>query len=361
MKVFIACNSLLPSYGGPAYSVSRLARALHAAGVDVGLWAADQSALSSPLVDDSLKRLSGTEYDALEHFGRPDVLHDNGIWMPHHHRGAILAQQRAIPRVVSTRGMLSTWALRHKRWKKSVPWWLYQRRDLCRADRHHVTAESEALSVLKLGLGVPVCVIPNGIDVPDVPSAVEASRAGDGPKIALFLGRIYPVKGLPMLVRAWARARCEGWVLHIAGPDEAGHRMEVEKAVAEAGVGAFVSFRGNLEGAAKRDAMLAADLFVLPSYSENFGMVVGEALAHGVPVLTTTGAPWRTLQTHRCGWWVEPTVDDLAGGLRAATTTDPDELRAMGARGRDFVAAEFGWDRIAALFVEMYDRMVSER
>ncbi|MDB5901597.1 MAG: glycosyl transferase, partial [Betaproteobacteria bacterium] len=263
-----------------------------------------------------------------------------------------------LPRVVSTRGMLSTWALRHKRWKKTVAWWLYQRRDLRQACRHHVTAEAEALSVQRLGFCVPVCVIPNGVDLPDIPPAAKAEAAAGRPKIALFLGRIYPVKGLPMLVQAWARARCEGWVLHIAGPDEAGHRSEVEKAVAAAGLGGVVSFLGPLEGSAKREALLAADLFVLPTYSENFGMAIGEALAHRLPVLTTTGAPWPALRTHRCGWWVNPTVEDIAEALRAATATGRDELDAMGARGRDFVAAQFGWPHVAAQFAAMYDSVL---
>jgi glycosyltransferase involved in cell wall biosynthesis len=362
MKIFMACNSLLPSYGGPAYSVSRLTRALSAAGLDVGLWSPDQSAPTTPLVsdDDGIRRLSGAEDEALDDFGRPDIVHDNGIWMPHHHRGAVLAAQRAIPRVVSTRGMLSAWALRHKRWKKGAAWWLYQRRDLRQARRHHVTAEAEAASVERLGFGVPVCLIPNGVDVPDLPERVGAMSPRAGPKTALFLGRIYPVKGLPMLVQAWARARCEGWVLHIAGPDEAGHRREVERAVADAGLGGVVSFLGELDPEGKRNALLNADVFVLPTYSENFGMAIGEALAHGLPVVTTTGAPWPALETHRCGWWVKPTVEGIAEGLRAATATPAEELAAMGARGRDFVMATFGWDQIARRFVAMYESVLSE-
>ena len=116
MKVFIAGTSLLPSYGGPAFSVSRLATALTEAGAEVGLWAPDQSAGFTSLLaaQSSVRRLTGTEAEALDSFGEPDILHDNGIWRPHNHRLAALAESHDIPRVVSTRGMLEPWAINHK-------------------------------------------------------------------------------------------------------------------------------------------------------------------------------------------------------------------------------------------------------
>lgn len=365
MRLFLAGTSLLPAYGGPAYSVARLAMALTEAGVQVGLWAPDQSAATTPLLSATspIRRLSGTEAEALENFGETDVLHDNGIWLPHNHRLAEIAAERGIPRLVSTRGMLEPWAMNHKRWKKRVAWWLYQCRDLKRAHCHHTTANAEAGNLKRLRLGVPICVIPNGVDVPEVDriaGSVGGGRAGGGRrKTALFLGRIYPVKGLPMLIEAWASVRPAGWHLQIAGPDEAGHQAEVEKAVIDAGLGGVISFVGPLEGEAKTRAFFDADLFVLPTYSESFGMAIAEALAHGLPVLTTTGAPWSALPERGCGWWVDPTVDAIADGLRLAISLDSATLQAMGAKGRAFVAAEFGWDNVAIQFVSFYERLIA--
>src|ERR1700693_2966750 len=138
--------SLLPDYGGPAFSVSRLATALAEAGAKVGLWASDQSAAITPLVPagSSVQRIIGTEAEALVRFGETDILHDNGIWLPHNHRLAVLSEKRGIPRVVSTRGMLEPWALRHKWLRKRLAWALYQRRDLTHAQVHHTTAQSES-------------------------------------------------------------------------------------------------------------------------------------------------------------------------------------------------------------------------
>ena len=308
MKIFLAGTSFLPNYGGPAFSVSRLAVALTEAGAEVGLWAPDQSAAATPLLPawSSVRRMTGTAAEALDSFGTTDLLHDNGIWLPHNHRLAELAAKRGIARVVSIRGMLEPWALNHKRWKKRIAWWFYQRRDLRRANCHHATADTEARSVQALGLGVAVCVVPNGIDLapanPRLAGVGGAKVSRNGGKTALFLGRINPKKGLPMLIEAWARERPDGWLLKIAGPDEGGHRRQLENAVLAAGLDGVVSFIGPIAGQTKQSAFFEADLFVLPTYSENFGVAVAEALAHGLPVLTTTGAPWSMLPARGCGW-----------------------------------------------------------
>jgi glycosyltransferase involved in cell wall biosynthesis len=364
VKVLISATSLQPDYGGPAFSVSRLATALADIGVEVGLWASDGSAALSPLLPEgtSVQRIVGSESDALERFGQVDLLHDNGIWLPHNHRLAGLAEKRGIPRMVSIRGMLEPWAFRHKQPKKKIAWWLYQRRDLKQARLHIATGEEEAKNLRRLGLRVPVAIVPNGIDLPEkCPRNLGLDSQGavrDRQRTALFLGRIYPIKGLPMLVEAWARVRPEGWLLRIAGPDEAGHQKQVERAVSDAGLGHVISFVGSVEPQMKSFFLFGADLFVLPTHSESFGMAVAEALAHGVPVLTTTGAPWSMVQETGCGWWVQPTVDGIAEGLRHATSLDREELLRMGEKGRSLVSKEFGWKRIANLMLSRYEEVL---
>ena len=366
MKIFLATTSLLPDYGGPAFSVSRLALALADAGAEVGLWASDNSAVASPLLQSTshVQCLAGTEAEALDTYGEVDVLHDNGIWLSHHHRLAVLADKRGIPRVVSTRGMLEPWAMSHKRFRKGLAWRLYQEWDLKRARCHITSSELEARNLQRLELGVPIITVPNGVDTPQEltsKSIWELSRGGNcGQRTALFLGRIYPIKGLPMLIEAWARVRPEGWQLRIAGPDEAGHRRRVERAISAAGLGRVVSFAGPIEPQRKKAAFLDADLFILPSHSESFGMAVAEAMAHGLPVLTTTAAPWSILRENNCGWWVDPTVDGLAEALCQATRLDTEVLRAMGAKGRALISAEFSWARIADRMLSTYSDLVKD-
>jgi glycosyltransferase involved in cell wall biosynthesis len=349
LKLFLSSTSLLSAYGGPAHSVSRLAESLADEGIEVGLWAADGSAPVTPLVrrDVSLTRLDGPLERALETFGRPDIIHDNGLWLRHNHRLAVLAANRAIPRTVSTRGMLEPWAMSHKQFKKRIAWMAYQKRDLRLASAIHATTSVEARNIERLDLGVPVRAIPNGVDLPPGRRAAADNR---GTRTALFLGRIYPVKGLPMLIEAWDKVRPVGWRLVVAGPDEAGHLAVVKRLVKEASLSDVISFPGQVTGEKKQKLFAEAELFALPTHSESFGMAIAEALAFELPVLTTTGAPWPELESRNCGWSVEPTSSGLAKGLAAATSKTNGELLEMGRNGREFVSANYAWTVIGPAF-----------
>jgi glycosyltransferase involved in cell wall biosynthesis len=359
MKVFLAVKSLLPSYGGPAFSVSQLARALAKAGLEVAVWASDMSAVESLLSPSrSLRTLTGSVVDALGQCGQVDVLHDNGIWLPHNHHLARLAAEQGLVRVVSTRGMLEPWARNHKRWKKKFAWWLYQRRDLCCASYHHATSIAEAESLRTLQLGVPVSVIPNGVEIAN---GDPRRRKRSDIRTALFVGRIHPVKGLALLIEAWAKLRPRSWQLQIAGPDEIGYRHELERKVSGASLSDVVHFLGSLNDEAKEQTFANADLFVLPSFSESFGMVIGEALAHGVPVLTTTAAPWPMIEGRGCGWSVIPTVDGITAGLRVAISSNPTTLKAMGENGREFIRQDYAWPKVAKQFIDTYEALLMQK
>ena len=154
-----------------------------------------------------------------------------------------------------------------------------------------------------------------------------------------------------MLIEAWARVRPQGWRLRIAGPDEAGHQKQVERAVSAARLGEVISFTGPIEPKMRESAFFDADFFVLPTHSESFGMVVTEALAHNLPVLTTTGAPWLILRERGCGWCVDPTVDGLTEGLRQATCLNTRALREMGRKGRALVIEKLSWKSVADLML----------
>jgi glycosyltransferase involved in cell wall biosynthesis len=269
-----------------------------------------------------------------------------------------------LPRLVSTRGMLEPWARRHKKWKKDIAWLAYQRRDIRTAAALHATADQEAENLARLNLDVPVHMIPNGVDIPALRSVPSGAL-----RTALFIGRLYPVKGLPLLIEAWSRVRPSCWRLVLAGPDEAGHRAELETLIARYALEDVVQFAGPLHGDAKETALFGADLFVLPSHSESFGMAIAEALAHGLPVLTTVAAPWPALNqpapgqnwsVPAMGWRTAISADGLAAALSEATAHDVSTLRAMGARGRAFVTAEFGWDRAAGQFLATYAAIVAK-
>jgi len=354
MRIFLSVASLKPGYGGPARSVPRLARALAEHGAEVGLWAADGSASDAAADHPHVRWLAGTVDEALATFGRADVIHDNGIWLPHNHRLAMLASRRGIPRIVSTRGMLEPWALRHKRCKKLIAWWLYQRHDLATARAYHVTSDAERKTIEAFGWSGQTLMIPNGVDLPDISGRSGCATS----RTALFVGRLHPVKGLSVLLEAWSRAKPDGWTLRIVGPDEAGHQKTLESDVARLGLGRWIAFSGPLDGDALHHAYQDAALFILPSHTENFGMAVAEALAHELPVITTHGTPWSCVADESCGWWVVCDPGALAAAIGEAAALAPGDLHAMGARGRTMVARRFSWDTVASSFLDGYATVV---
>lgn len=355
MRVFLSVASLSLEYGGPAVSVLALGRALDVAGVEVGLWAPDGSARAIETVG-GVEPLSGTLREAIASFGRIDILHDNGVWLPHNHAIAAAARSNQLARVVSVRGMLAPWALRHKGLKKQVAWRLYQRRDLLSGTALHATSEAEAGDLRRLVPGVPVITVPNGIFAGEMPLPELSSAVPSGRRIALSLGRLYPVKGLPLLIKAWARVRPPGWRLVLAGPDEQGHKAELEVLIRRFNLEDVVSFGGMVSGDAKAALLKDAELFLMPSLSESFGMAVAEALVAGVPVVTTTAAPWSAIVSEGCGWQTTPTLDGIANALAEATKLDAHQLSLMGKRGSAFVSREFNWSNLAGRFIDLYER-----
>jgi glycosyltransferase involved in cell wall biosynthesis len=281
----------------------------------------------------------------------PDCVHIHGLWSP-----SLMAKwwqwrRRGVPAIVSVHGMLEPWAMNHKRWKKLLGWYGYQRHCLNSADALHATSEREAASIRRLNLQPHIETIPWGTDLPSLAPATE--RNADC-RTALFVGRIYPVKGLPLLIDAWAQLRPSGWTLNIIGPDQAGHRGELEARVRSSGLTEEISFIGPLSGDALQKAYETAELFVLPSHTENFGMAAAEALAHGLPVIASQGTPWEVLQRENCGWWPPVSVDGIAAALADATSRSHEQLAEMGRRGRDLVRRDFTWDSVAKQMQEVH-------
>jgi glycosyltransferase involved in cell wall biosynthesis len=250
--------------------------------------------------------------------------------------------------------MLEPWAWAHNAWKKRPVWWLWERRNLQTASLLHATSIQEAEALRARGLRPPIAVIPNGVVLPDRLELIRPQQQEGSGKTALFLSRIHPKKGLPLLLEAWAKVRPADWSLHVVGPDESGHRADLERLGSKLGLGGVVRFSDALAGEAKARAFRESSLFILPSHSENFGIAVAEALSYGLPVITTHGTPWAILESERCGWWVPTHVDGLAAALDDATSRSGAALAAMGERGREMVASRFAWEGIAQQFIDCY-------
>ena len=360
MRVFLSVASLASYYGGPARSVSGLAKILADSGLDIGLWAADQSfpaAFKSDQIPAQLTILQGTFEQAIAQFGWPDIFHDNGLWWVHNRKIARVAHAYNIPRMVSLRGMIEPWALNHHRWKKALAWQLYQRRHLQIASCFHGTASKEADNAKKLGLSPRCFVIPNSIDI-TVPAYFPHQQSSSGTRVALFLGRLHPVKGLEPFIAAWAQVRPQGWTVKFAGPDENNYMEKLKTRLTNLDLLEQFEFLGSVEGVQKASLMQQADLLIQPSYSENFGMSIAEALAYGVPVLTTTGTPWSQIAEKGCGWWVPLTHENLVAAIQQETAYDVEQLQKMGANGKALIQNQFSGTHVSRCFVNAYEWML---
>jgi len=292
--------------------------------------------------------------------GKNDIIfHDNGIWLPY--SGDVLeVARRSQGKVITTiHGMLEPWAMNFRRSKKIAGWYIYQKNRLMKNTLLHATSVDEARNLRELGLMLPITVIPNGTQIPDMD--IDQVSPNPETKTILFLSRIHPKKGLLNLIKAIDEIKPQGWKIIIAGYDEGNHQEVIQRAVNQAGLEDYFSFPGPIDDQEKWELYRSVDLFILPSYSENFGMVVAEALASGLPVITTQGTPWNELVDYNCGWWIEPTVPALIESLREAFALENSELRQMGRNGRQLVEKNYSWSSIADKMIDIYSWMLNDQ
>lgn len=438
MNILHMVSGLDQKSGGPTRSITGLSRALTLSGVETVLF------IHSPehdLVDGcgvrfvnghgtGLRIIRREANDAIDDIS-PDIIHLHGLWMPSNHVAVLHARHRNIPVFLSTRGMLDPWALRQKALKKKLAMWLYQRRDVRSVTCFHATAKQEAANIRASGFSQPIAIIPNGVDMPEIMPMRE--RRSDGKRVVLFLSRLHRGKGLLELVEAWAllknangiqlAAKSSGewpaaraspmsadshsplsltWHVEYAGPDYGGHLADVQRRMRELEVTDDFTYLGSLDDTAKWTAYRRADLFVLPTYSENFGIAIAEALTAGVPVITTKGTPWcdlmgwdsgssrsssgtagrsggeegtevegtdespisdlgprthnlRYLASCRCGWWIDIGAKPLVDAVREAMNLTDEERRLMGENGRKLVEARYTWPAIATDMKAAYE------
>lgn len=298
---------------------------------------------------------------------RFDVVHLHSLYLFHVWAAARACRRHGVPYLLRPHGTLDPYLWNRHRFRKRIIEWAFQNSVIRGAAALHYTASEEMKLAEPYVHGASGVVIPNGLDLAEYaelppPGRVRTEHPEIGSRrIVLFLSRLNFKKGLDLLVPAFAEASRSVNDLHlvIAGPDD-GMRRETERLIAEARIGSRVTFLGMLDHAQKLAAFRDAAMFVLPSYSENFGIAVVEAMACGVPVAISDKVNiWREVQEAGAGLVAPTKISAVAQQIvQLARLSDAEE---MGARGRRLVEARFGWDKIAHDLESVYRSLAAKR
>ena len=378
ISIIQCVNDLQLSSGGPSKTVISLSSNLSELGLDIKICSRLTSSFdfkSANIKENSdisflnFNQKKGVFYRPLinsyllkelnQNFGNNNntVLHDNGIWLPFNNTISKFSRSSTFPLIISPHGMLEPWSLKYNYAKKKLAWYLYQRKALKSASVLHATSFKEAENLLKLNLNLPVAVIPNGVEQSinkDIGKKFD-NKKFIKKKNFLYVGRIHPKKGLMNLLRVWNiifknNKNCD---LIIAGYPELNYLEKLKNYVNNNNLSGNVKFIGPVEGDDLVNLYKNSDIFVLPTYSENFGIVVAEALSYGIPVITTTGTPWKILEENNCGWYIEPQLESLKKALLEAFEINKNDY-SIKSKNAINLSKSFNWKKISKSFFDLY-------
>ena len=282
-----------------------------------------------------------------------DVVHLTAVYSPPTIPTLLISRLLGKPLVWSPRGALQRWEGSTRTISKAI----WER--ICRALATnriilHVTSQEEAKESLRRCPGVETTIIPNGVEIPDSLSPTNSN----GILRLLYLGRLHPIKGIENLLTACKLLNEESvlsWSLTLAGPGDHAYGQTLRRIIQEYKLSDRVKMVGEVREEKKQQIFENSNLTVVPSYTENFGMVVAESLAHGVPVIASKGTPWRLVEEIGCGLWIENDVESLAKAIEQISRMP---LQEMGRRGREWMTKDFSWDERCKEMVEVYFKLL---
>jgi glycosyltransferase involved in cell wall biosynthesis len=382
MRVLHAISGINPENGGPPIALAGLAAAQVCAGLDVSIvstWTTDPC--PDVVADLESKGIRVTHIGPAKNpmsrhpdlprildqlLSRADVLHVHAMWEQIQHVACKTARTRGIPYVHTPHGMLDPWNMSNRRLKKWLYLTLRMRRNLDRAAAIHFTTQLERAAVERMRLKPPAIVEPLGLDIREFqdlpPPGMFRAKYPQvaGKRLITFLGRLDKGKGLELLIPAFARVAANIADAHliIVGPDShSGYRATVQSMIHQHSLTDRTLLTGMLKGSDKLAALVDSYVLCQPSFHENFGMVVVEALACGTPVIVSDQVYLHPEVTRaQAGDVTSTTVDGVAAKL-ALWLTNPALRNGVGAKARSYALATFDWEKIARHWVEHYRRI----
>jgi glycosyltransferase involved in cell wall biosynthesis len=388
MRILQIVPSISLIYGGPSQMVLGLSKALAAEGVEVTILTTNSNGdagqppldvpLGIPVPQDGYQviyfpcspfRRYKFSLDLLRWLagrsGDYDLAHIHAIFSPVSTAAATVARSQKLPYILRPLGTLDPADLRKKRQLKQIYGSLLERPNLAGAAAIHFTSEEECKVSERFGTKTKDLVIPLGVDIPDLPPLGQARQkfgiAGESP-LLLFMSRIDPKKGLDLLFPALERLLNEGVPFHfvLAGsnPQDPEYEKQIRKEIETSKLAKCTTIAGFVSGESKLALLQDADIFVLPSYYENFGLAVAEAMATGTPVVISDGVYiWDDIQKADAGWVSKMNVKSLTAILKLALK-DNHERHLKGINARQLVLDRYSWSAIAQQTITAYQALI---
>lgn len=288
---------------------------------------------------------------------KPDVVHVNSCWEVLSSYTVFWAKSLHYPVLITTHGMLEPWVLKKNYWKKKLPaLLLYQKKALQMADMLIATAESEQKNLLQLGYNLNVKVVPNSVIIDDIPFRTDWNSHN----VIFFLALLRPNKGADLLIKAvWKlKEELKGYKVIIGGFGDSDYIETLKRLIEDLGLERIVSLPGGIYDEEKWEYYRMADVFVLPTLNENFGIVIAESLASGTPVITTKGAPWEDIVNWNCGWWIDRDIEHLVKALREFLALSTEQRARMGHNGRRLVEEKYSSRKMAEDMLGLYAQVI---
>jgi len=298
------------------------------------------------------------------------ILHTQSLWNYPPYCAFQISKEYKVPLIMSIRGNLYDWNLNKSKWKKDLSLKLFQMKMFKEASCLHATEINELKAIRKLGIKTPVALISNAIEIEEFENLSTKEEAKKNlnldkdKRYILFMSRIYSKKGLEYLVNSFIHIEHNfpEWEILIAGPIyDKPYFEKINQNIKKSKINNKVHYFGMVNGKKRLDLFASSDLFILPAHTENFGMVIGEAMACGLPVITTKGTPWEILNKKNAGWWIELEDESITNALEEAMLKTKVQLNKMGLNGYKIIKEDFTWNRVASQMKELYSWLLNKR
>ena len=290
-----------------------------------------------------------------------DIIHNHGLWRMHSIYPLDIKKDKTVKTIISPRGSLSKEALSVSKYKKIIfNLFSRQKKALLSCDAFHATSLKEKDEIRLLGYKQPIAIIPNGIDIP---SEKKIDFKHNNHTKFLYLGRIHPIKGLDILINAWSEieSKNQSCYLEICGYyNDIKYYNYLKKMVKDLNL-KNVSFSKSVSGIDKKNKYLESDIFILPSKSENFGIVIAEAMSFGLPVITSSNTPWEIIKENNSGWFINLNHNEICSAIYSANKLDKNQLKKMGANGRNYIKNSFSWKSLAKDYYSFYNWILNDK